>query len=924
MAVACPYCRHEVPQKKASPGMYTTSCPACARKFYLAIPEDPRQSPVAAPIPAERDQSKRAAAGQGGKAASPIGGAALEATHADAPIAMTLPGQGRSTSTPGEPAAPTEPGFLGPAPAIEQTRPVWSALSAGSLSRLVGGYLVLRELSRAPMGPVYLARRLWQNRDVTLHTMKPLWARNAPFVARFTREAYGAAQLVHPNLTRIVDLGEAKGTTYVCTEWVDGQDLGAMTAQAKRLEPGEAVTYVLQAARGLKYAHDQSLFHRDIKPENLLVDGCGLVKVANLGLVNTPELAEMAEAIAAGKALSAAAIPASAGDAASGMSLPALAETAVGTAAYMAPEQARDPARIDKRADIYSLGCTLYFLVTGRPPFEGRSVADVMSKHQAQSAKPPNQVVNEIPGALAAIILKMMATQPEARFAHLGEVIDALEGFLGIRNLGSFTPPSEDVELFDQCARTFHESPSARMRSKLVPAILGTCLALAILCFLTGRLVGAGVFATLGCFTAVADFVITGVRRQSPLFQKVAELVSLLSLSEWLTFAAAITIVSGLLIFVKLFWLWLGLLLLGVGIAVALDASFGRHAEMERRESLAAASALLRAIRLQGRDEDTVRQFASEYGGVHWEELFEAIFGYEAKREARPRWGRGSGGAGRPKFAPWRDPIAAWLDARIAARRDESLAETFQKIEERNLHSLGENLMTARRKSKRSARAMVATAADIRESLQTLDGTIMVNRSVAWAMREAAIKPEKVLLEHEHGLIAAPDEERSSLVRRICTTLLSPKVRFLAGAALLAGCIAWMHQNAMISAEDAISLVEAARTGDVEGIQSHAEAGVAHAREVAAQRTDPLSLPGVPLSILALVSSFGAGAGGLILIVSAVFGGVRIALFAIPAAAIPVFLPRLWHPALGGLDPSFVPSIIGAGILLAGALLDRR
>ena len=200
----------------------------------------------------------------------------------------------------------------------------------------------------------------------------------------------------------------------------------------------------------------------------------------------------------------------------------------------------------------------------------------------------------------------------------------------------------------------------------------------------------------------------------------------------------------------------------------------------------------------------------------------------------------------------------------------------------------------------------------------------MVNRSIAWAMHEAAVKPEKVLLEHERGLLPEPERERSNIVARAVTMLLGPKVRFLAGAALLAGCIAWMHQNAMISAEHAAALVEAAKAGDVEAIQSHAEAGVAHAREVAAQPTRPLDLPDVPPALLALVSSFGAGVGGLILIVSSIFAGIRITFFAIPAAAIPVLLPRLWHPALGGLDPSLVPSSVGVAILAAGVFFGRR
>ncbi len=518
----------------------------------------------------------------------------------------------------------------------------------------------------------------------------------------------------------------------------------------------------------------------------------------------------------------------------------------------------------------------------------------------------------------------MLARRPEERFGNLGEVIDALDGLLGLAGNGSFTPREDQANLLEACVHTFNSAPSARMRFWLLPAILSACCALAMLCLLTGRMVGAGVFATLGLWTGAADFVLVGIRRRTPLFLRVCELFGTGRLSEWLTAAAALAILVVLLIIVHLFWVWLGLGLLAIGIAVAIHAAFDRQAEAERRVPLEQIEAMLRALRLQGREENALRQFVCVYSGTHWEEFYEALFGYCAKRDARLRWGRIERAGSRPRFAGWRDPIASWLDAAIERRREAEVTATLWKFEERNLQSLGENLVSARRKARRSALAMVATAAEIRESIRTSAGAIIVNRSIGRAMHEAAVKPEQVLLEHERGLLADAERERSNLVARAFTLLLGPKVRFLAGAALLAGCIAWMHQNAMISAEHAAALLEAAKTGDVEALQSHAEAGVAHAREVAAQPTRPLDLPDVPPAILALVSSFGAGVGGLILIVSSLFAGMRITFFAIPAAAIPVLLPRLWHPALGALDPSLVPSMVGVALLVAGVFFGRR
>lgn len=168
-----------------------------------------------------------------------------------------------------------------------------------------------------------------------------------------------------------------------------------------------------------------------------------------------------------------------------------------------------------------------------------------------------------------------------------------------------------------------------------------------------------------------------------------------------------------------------------------------------RREPLDQAARMLRSLRQQGRDEDTLRQFVCIYSGNHWEEFYEALFGYEDKRKARVRWGRNERGRTRPKFAAWRDLIADWLDARIAARCEARETAVLWKIEERNLQSLGENLVTAHRKAKRSALAMVATAAEIKGSIRPQDGAIVVNRSITWAMREAAVKPETVLLDHE-------------------------------------------------------------------------------------------------------------------------------------------------------------------------------
>jgi hypothetical protein len=361
--------------------------------------------------------------------------------------------------------------------------------------------------------------------------------------------------------------------------------------------------------------------------------------------------------------------------------------------------------------------------------------------------------------------------------------------------------------------------------------------------------------------------------------------------------------------------------LAAAGIAVGLYAGLDRRAEAERHGPVAQVEELVRALRLRGLDEDAIQDLVCNHSGAHWEEFFAAIFGYEATLEARERLARAGSARARPTFAPLCDPIARWLDAKIAARRQATQKATLQKIEERNLESQGVNLVTARRKAQRAAEAMVTVAGEIRESLRVRDGTLTVNHSVAAAIREAALNPEKVLVGRERGLLS---ERRPRVdMTKLIELVVGPKVRFLAGVVLLAGCIAWMHQNTMISQEHAAGLVTAAKTGDMKAVQLHVQSGLEHARQKAAHETTPLDLPIVPADLLVLVSSFGAGVGGLILICSAFFSGARIALFAIPAAAIPVLGPVLNLPTFGILDPSVAPSLVGAAIMAAGVLLGR-
>src|SRR5262249_12383371 len=134
----------------------------------------------------------------------------------------------------------------------------------------------------------YLARQVSLDRNVALKVMNPQWARNPTFMARFTREAYAAAQLVHHNVVQVYDIGEDRGISYFSMEYVEGQSLQDLLKKEGKLDPGVPSGSVLRAARGLKFAHDRGMIHRDIKPDNLLLNPEGVVKVADLGLARPP------------------------------------------------------------------------------------------------------------------------------------------------------------------------------------------------------------------------------------------------------------------------------------------------------------------------------------------------------------------------------------------------------------------------------------------------------------------------------------------------------------------------------------------------------------------------------------------------------------------------------------------------------------
>jgi serine/threonine protein kinase len=272
-------------------------------------------------------------------------------------------------------------------------------------SLLLGSYVLLDRLGEGGMGTVFKARHRKMGRLVALKAVRPERLSSADAIRRFHREIQAVARLSHPNIVLAFDADEANGIHFFTMEYIEGRDLARTVREDGPLDVARACDYIRQAALGLQHAHEQGMVHRDIKPHNLLVTGKGVVKLLDMGLALLTPAAD-----------------------AETTSLSSLTHegTVMGTPDFMAPEQSLSTRKVDIRADLYALGCTLYFLLTRRPPFPGGTLGDKIARHLAEDPLPVEQLRPEVPPAVAAVIRKLMAKNPDGRYATPDETASAL------------------------------------------------------------------------------------------------------------------------------------------------------------------------------------------------------------------------------------------------------------------------------------------------------------------------------------------------------------------------------------------------------------------------------------------------------------------------------------------------------------------
>jgi WD40 repeat protein len=266
-----------------------------------------------------------------------------------------------------------------------------------------GRYRLVRLLGQGGMGAVYEAEHRVMQRPVALKVINRTFTAKASAVERFRREARAAARLSHPNIVAAYDAENAGDTHFLVMEYVKGTTLGRLVRERGPLPVAEACEYARQAALGLQHAHERGMVHRDVKPDNLIRCEDGTVKVLDFGLASLT-----AEHGAAGLTE---------------------ANVVMGTPEYMAPEQAADARTADVRADVYSLGCTLFHLLTGRVPYPAPTPKLKVVAHREQPVPPVREERPEVPPGLEAVVARMLAKKPEGRYQTPGEVAAALAPF---------------------------------------------------------------------------------------------------------------------------------------------------------------------------------------------------------------------------------------------------------------------------------------------------------------------------------------------------------------------------------------------------------------------------------------------------------------------------------------------------------------
>ena len=959
-SIGCPYCQHKLELKGAKAGKYAPRCPDCNGKFTLTIHHDGRTE--ATPIAGQTAQRMPGAASVTAPPRDALSQKPattnLSQTVAPADARTKLAAQTQPSASPVSrapsridqtalpPAATSAAGHVdGDGPSLPRFQTEIKVPSGGGdashlensteLTGRLGGYELRQKLGAGGMGAVYLARQVSLDRNVALKVLAESLAADPSFVSRFTREAYAAAQLQHHNVVQIYDIGSDRDIHFFSMEFVEGQTLHGVVTSEGKLDAEVAAGYTLQAARGLQFAHEHGMIHRDVKPENLLLNDQGIVKVADLGLVkrantNDTALTGVPKAIKPGSSVHTTQF-----------------NVSMGTPAYMPPEQARDAARVDQRADIYSLGCTLYDLLVGHPPFSGTTAVEVITKHARDPITPPDRVVFDTPPILSQIVMKMLAKKPDDRYGSMTEVIHSLENYLGIDGSKPFSPKAENAKAIEYVAEQFDSSKWAGIRRLLMVGFYPLCALGAIIAALTASTVAmkiavAGGFVGFAVLTTMIYQLTIGITQRTHVFRKVRQLALGSSVIDWLIWLIAAAAIGLLLYTFGLLASWI---IFGIGaaiVALAFHFIVDGLVAAERERPLNQAEVMLKEMRVRGVDENQIRNFVCRFSGDRWEEFYEALFGYEAKMQARTLWGKGDRGKDRKKFGAWRDLLIAWIDRKMLLRKERRDQKHLARLEAKALAAKGVDQAAATKQAKKTAAKFVEKAHVLKE--------VSAKRAAETMAPSSTVKPAEIKVVHQlwqSGEMPDGDTEveiadeddayiRHGYFRRRFGTPLDmvfgQPLRLLLALIMLSGFALWFNKNGSERVISELSTFNA-KAVDPAADTSKSKAGpikpIVNDNLVTARTVRLKNM--LPLAVLdPLYDAIGSptgGLAGLLLLIGAFFNGRLLGLGVLVGAGLALFGNTVAVPGLSLLGEPlrlYITAAVATAIVFGTIFFFRK
>lgn len=521
----------------------------------------------------------------------------------------------------------------------------------------------------------------------------------------------------------------------------------------------------------------------------------------------------------------------------------------------------------------------------------------------------------------------MMAKRPEDRYQSAGELIDELEGFLGVQSATAFTPDEKDADAIESACKSFNAPSTAKLRGVLPLALFAGSILFAFLTFFVSWKLATG-FLLMPLFAVVAYFLISGMRQDSILFEKSRELFFRSGIFTWMkwTFAGLLLVIASFLIGTFPHWMMLGVIgaALGAGYHFLIDAPL----QKSRKDSISGAESLVRRMRIKGMDESTIQTFVAKYAGNHWEEFFESLFGYSAKRRVREELSKSEVGKKKPKFRAWRDELSDNLDGRLESFSSEDDRRHLQEVEQAGLVAEGVAAKDAKAQAAQMAEAIVdhgdsIRVAQLEKRLKDLDPEFQ--------RTEQRKKIKAMLAEAKNGQY----KKKQSTLQRLSPMLdrlLGSYPRFLIGCCLIVGCLMWARQNDLLVSVDQLKDIgqqgaSAIQDSIATGTTTESTAQVADAAKLKSQELLAAGASKQTTPFLGFIDSFNPLIAGLVLLFSTIVFGWRVSIFVIPAALIAMFGDSFGIP---DLIPFEVPrlnkltAVIAIGMFLMGIVFGRR